>query len=456
MSDYDVVIVGSGTAGQTAAYDLNEAGMRVAVVEKSERPGGVCALSGCQAKKWFYEAAHAVATCRHLAGKGIVAPPQGSWAQVLAEKNDFTSAVPGGTLKGFDQAGIDFIHGEAGFRDPDTLSAGNRTVTAGFFVIAAGARPMPLSFPGAEHLMTSDAWLDQRCLPERIVFVGGGFIAFEFAHFAARLGPENGRPLILEAGGRPLGPFDPEMVALLVAASREAGIDILTQVQITSVEKVEKGFIVHTAAGEHFPADQVVHGAGRVPDIEALGLEAAGVRYSRFGIEVDASMRTSNPKVFAVGDCAATVQLARVADAEGHAAAGVILAAPDRWKPSFVDYSVVPAVLFTCPQLAMVGKTEESLREEKIAFRRSFGKNLRWPTYRRVGLAHAAYKILVGADGRFLGAHFLSDHAAGMVNAVRLAMINGLTAEELYTQSIMGPYPTHESDLIYMLKPLLA
>ena len=455
MSDYDVVIVGSGTAGQTAAYDLNAAGLRVAVVEKSERPGGVCALSGCQAKKWFYEAAAAVAKCRHLAGKGIIAPPQGSWPQVLAEKNDFTNAVPGGTLKGFGQAGIAFIKGEARFRDHETLTVANRDVTAGFFVIAAGARPMTLSFPGAEHLMTSDAWLDQSSLPERIVFVGGGFIAFEFAHFAARLGSEKCRPLILEAGERPLGPFDAEMVALLGAASQEAGIEILTDVRITSVERADKGFIVHTAAGEHFPADQVVHGAGRVPDIDALGLEHAGVRYGCSGIAVDGRMRTSNPKVFAVGDCAATVQLARVADAEGHAAAAAILAASGRGDPSLIDYSAVPAVLFTCPELAMVGKTETALEAEKAVFRKSFGKNLGWPTYRRVGLAHAAYKILVGADGRFLGAHFLSDHAAGMVNAVRLAMINGLTVDELFAQSIMSPYPTRESDLIYMLKPLL-
>lgn len=454
MSDYDVVIVGSGTAGQTAAYDLNEAGLRVAVVEKSERPGGVCALSGCQAKKWFYEAAAAVARCRHLAGKGIVAPPQGSWPQVLAEKNDFTSAVPGRTVKGFGEAGIDFLEGEARFRDPETISAGDRTVRAGFFVIAAGARPMPLPFPGAEHLVTSELWLDQRCLPERIVFVGGGFIAFEFAHFAARLGPENCRPLILEAGARPLGPFDAEMVELLIEASRDAGIDILTRVQITAVEKMPKGFRVHTAAGESFPADQVVHGAGRVPDIEALGLEAAGVRYGRSGVEVDARMRTSNAKIFAIGDCAATVQLARVADAEGHAAARAILAASGRGEPSFVDYNAVPAVLFTYPQLAMVGKTEAALTKEKTPYRKSFAKDLRWPTYRRIGLEHAAYKILVGEDGRFLGAHFLSDSAAGMLNAVRMAMINGLTAGELNEQSIMGPYPTRESDLIYMLKPL--
>ncbi|MFO7709349.1 MAG: NAD(P)/FAD-dependent oxidoreductase [Desulfobacterales bacterium] len=456
MNDYDVIIVGSGTAGQTAAYDLKEAGMRVAVVEKSDRPGGVCAQSGCQPKKWFYETAEAVAKCRHLVGKGITAPPQGSWPDVLKEKAAFTSAVPGRTVDGFDEAGIDFIEGSACFQDRETLSVGDRSLRARFFVIAAGARPMPLPFPGANHLLTSDAWLEQHSLPERIVFVGGGFIAFEFAHFAARLGPETCRLVILEAAERPLGPFDAEMVDLLVEATQAAGIDVRTGVEITSVEKSGGVFRVNVADGPSLPADQVVHGAGRVADIEELGLDAAGVERSRAGIRIDAHMRTSNPKVFAIGDCAATVQLARVADVEGHVAAKNILAEKVRGKPAVVDYDAVPAVLFSYPQLAMVGKTEAALEQEKTPYRKSVAKNLRWPTYRRVGLEHAAYKIMVGKDGRFLGAHFLSDSASGMVNAIRLAMLNGLTAGEFYEQSIMGPYPTRESDLIYMLKPLLS
>lgn len=456
MLDYDVIIVGSGTAGQTAAYDLKEAGMSVAVIEKSDKPGGVCAQSGCQPKKWFYEAAEAVAKCRHLAGKGIIAQPQGSWPDLLKEKTAFTAAVPGRTVDGFDEAGIDFLEGSARFQDRETLSVAGRRLKARFFVIATGARPMPLPFPGADQLMTSEQWLEQPSLPERIVFVGGGFIAFEFAHFAARLGPKMCRPVILEAAARPLGPFDAEMVALLVEASQAAEIEIRTGVEITSVEQSSEGFRVNVAGGAAFTANQVVHGAGRVPDIEGLGLEAAGVERSRAGITVDVHMRTSNPKVFAIGDCAATVQLARVADCEGHAAAKNILAEEGRGKPSEVDYSAVPALLFTYPQLAMVGRTEAALKKEKTPYRKSFAKNLRWPTYRRVGLEQAAYKILAGDDGRILGAHFLSDNAAGMVNAVRLAMLNGLTAEQLYDQSIMGPYPTRESDLIYMLKPLMA
>ncbi len=454
MADFDVVVVGSGTAGQTAAYDLAAAGMKVAVVEKSDRPGGVCAQSGCQPKKWFYEAAEAVARCRHLMGKGIAAPPRALWSEVLREKNAFTAAVPDRTREGFRRAGIEFLEGAAAFRGREVLRAGGRDLRARFFILAVGARPMPLSFPGAEHLTTSEAWLDQPDLPERIVFVGGGFIAFEFAHFAARLGPPGCRPRILEAAERPLAPFDADMVAALLDASRQAGIEVRTRVRIEAIEKGTGGVRIRLAGGEALEAEQVVHGAGRVADVEGLDLPAAGVDATRSGIVVDAGMRTSNPKVFAVGDCAATIQLARVADFEAHVAAKNILAASGKGEPETIDYGAVPAILFTYPQLAMLGKTEAALADAGVPYRKSFARDLRWPTYRRVGLEHAAYKILAGEDGRILGAHFLSDNASGLVNAVRLAMLNGLTAGRLREQSLLSPYPTRESDLLYMLEPL--
>ena len=456
MLEFDVVVVGSGTAGQTAAYDLKDAGLRVAVVESSNRPGGVCALAGCQAKKWFYEAAETVSRSVDLKGRGIIDAASGSWLQILTEKNKFTSGVSRRTIDGFHEAGIAYIEGHARFATPDTLTVGSRQIRSQFIVLATGARPMPLDMPGKEHLVLSTEFLERESLPERILFVGGGFIAFEFAHFAARLGPANSRLVILEAGDRPLGPFDAEMVDLLVQASGDVNIDVITGVQIVAIEKHAAEFSVKTRSGQSYETDLVVHGAGRTPNIEGLDLEAGGVTFDRRGIVVNERMMTSNPVVYAVGDCADSIQLARVADFEGHTAAANILAKLGRAEPASISYQEVPAVLFTCPQYAMVGKTEAALKKDGIAYRKSFGKNLRWPTYQRIGLAHAAYKILASADGRFLGAHFISDNASGLVNTMRLAMLNGITVEQLHLQSIMSPYPTRESDLIYMLKPLLA
>jgi len=456
MQEYDVVIVGSGTSGQTAAFDLNEKGVKVAVVEMTDRPGGTCALAGCQPKKWFYEAAEAIAKARHLEGQGIVAAPEGNWTQVLEQKRQFTSRIPEGTIQNFQEAGIDLVAGKAVFLDDKTLSINGNKIQAKFFVLATGAKPMELPIEGMEHIITSDDFLELTELPPSILFIGGGFISFEFAHFAARLGSTNQRAVILEVSERPLGPFDANMVELLVQASEAAGIDVRTGVDIKTIEKQGKGYAVRTVQGDSFETDLVVHGAGRVPDLDALGLDGAGIEYSKRGIIVDQSLRTSNRHVFAVGDCAATIQLARVADAEAHVAAENILAELDLGRKATMDYHAVPAILFTYPQFAMVGKTEEDLKRDEQTYRKSFAKNLSWPTYQRVGLKHAAYKLLADANNQIIGAHFLSDHASGLINTIKQAMLNQTTVDDLYRQTILSPYPTRESDLSYMLKPILS
>jgi glutathione reductase (NADPH) len=456
-SHYDALVIGSGTAGQTAAYELNRNGLRVGMVEHSDRPGGTCALRGCQAKKWFYEAAETVARSRHLSGIGITTPASADWLDLRAAKNRFTERVPANTVGGLEKAGIDFITGRARFIDHRTIAVDHRRISGRFIVIATGAVPMALPLEGARWMITSTEFLELKRLPRRIVFLGGGFISFESAHFAVRLGPVDTRCTILEAGPRPLGPFDEEMVALLIEASAAEGIDIQSRVAITGIEKHEGVFIVRTEAGSRFECDLVVHGAGRAPDIDELDLEKAGVRYERRGIIVNDTMQTTNADVYAAGDCVATVQLARVADAEAQvAAANIVGRHGNRNSHTTMDYSAVPAVLFTYPQYGMVGATEQALAEDGVAYEKSFGRELSWPTYRRVGMKSAAYKILAGHDGALLGAHILSDNATGLISIFTLAMRNHIPVDTLLHQCVMTPYPSRESDIIYMLKPLVA
>jgi len=452
VKSYDVVVVGSGSGGQTAAYTLMEYGLSVAVVENSPSPGGVCALAGCQAKKWYYEATETMARARHLAGKGLVRPPELDWTRIRDEKRAFTEPIPDGTRNGLKGSGIDFLVGTAAFQDPTTLVVDGEAVQGKYIVLATGAHPMPLPFAGAEHLITSSDFLELDRLPPRIVFIGGGFISFEFAHFAARLGPAQ-RVTILEALPRPLGPFDAEMVEQLMAASRDEGIEIQTDVAVSEVVKNGSGFVIRTREGEDFEVDLVVHGAGRVPSIGELQLEAGQVDYSRRGITVHNDMRTSNPRVFAVGDCAATIQLARVADYEAYVAVKNILAEVEGGSGAVVDYRAVPSVLFTYPQYAMVGATEDALKADGVRYYKNTDRNLSWPTYRRIGMPHAAFKVLVDKDSRILGAHIISDNAAGLINIFKQAMLQDQNVEDLYWQHVMTPYPSRESDIIYMLKP---
>ncbi len=454
MEQPDVLIIGTGTAGQSCASDLVKAGYRVMIAEQSSRPGGVCALSGCQPKKWFYEAAEAVARSRHLHGKGITEPPSISWQQILEAKNKFTDQVPESTVDNLRKSGIQFLQGTARFTSPETVTVNDTVIRPRYTVIATGATPMSLPFEGSGHLATSSEFLELKTLPERLVLVGGGFISFEFAHFAARLGMERGSIHIIETADRPLGPFDAEMVGYLLEATREAGIRVHTNRSIIGVEEHEGKYKVVFESGETMAADLLVHGAGRHANIADLNLDTVGVAHSKRGIEVNRSMMSTNPNIYAIGDCAATIQLSRVADFEAHVAAEAIIARDTNKDSPTIDYDAVAAVLFTYPQLGMVGKTEDALREEQAHYRKSSGDHLDWPTYRRIGMQHAAYKILVDREDRILGAHILSDNVSGLIAVLRQAMLSGTPVSELYRNSIMTPYPSRESDLIYMLSSL--
>lgn len=455
MNQYDVVVIGSGTAGQSAAHELAAEGYSVALVEKSVEPGGVCALRGCQAKKWFYEVMETVARSRHLMGLGVTSLPETDWQQILKEKNRFTAKIPEGTVKGLRGSGVTYIAGEAGFIDAHTLKAGEDHITFKYCIIATGAKPVNLSIEGNEYIATSNDFLDLETLPPRIIFIGGGFVSFEFAHFAARLGGKPGAIHILEANPRPLKPFDADMVEQLVEASRSEGIEIHTEVDISGVRKEGSGYDVLFKSGNKLEADLVVNGAGRMPDIDDLNLEAAGVETEKAGIQVDGSMKTTQPHIYAIGDCAATLKLARVADMEAKIAVGAILASEEGEQLPVMDYSAAPAVLFTYPQLGMVGKTEQQLQEENIKYWKSFDTRLSMPTYRRLGMKHAAYKILVDENDQILGAHLLSDNTTGMINTFKQAMIDNIPIGKLRDDNIMSPYPSRESDILYMLNPLL-
>lgn len=455
MEHFDVVIIGSGTAGQSAAFDLVAEGYNVALIEHSNTPGGVCALRGCQAKKWFYEITEIVARSRHLHDKGITAPPAVDWQQIRQEKNAFTAAIPENTVANLRGNGIRYIEGQARFVNTTTLATADTTIEGKNIIVASGARPMDLPFDGNEHLISSDDFLELPQLPQRIAFVGGGFISFEFAHFAARLGSTPADIHILEVAPRPLGPFDGDMVEQLVKASENEGMKIHTDISITSVRHVGSHYVIELASGENVEVDLVVHGAGRVANLETLDLDAAGVEYGKGGITVNNAMQTTCPTIYAVGDCAQSLQLARVADMEAQIAAAAIVAAEEGEESLPMNYHAAPAVLFTYPQLAMVGKTEEALQQEGIKYWKSYDTQVSFPTYRRVGMKYAAYKILVDGNDHILGAHILSDSATGLINTFKQAMIDNVPIAKLRDDNIMAPYPSRESDIIYMLDPLL-
>lgn len=446
----DVIVIGSGTAGYTAAYALRRAGREVLVTDR--RPfGGVCAMRGCQPKKILVAAAQAVQGVRMLSGQGVRGDCRLDWAELMRFKRAFTDAVPERTEKGFLKAGMLAVHGPASFVGPGRLLVGQKEYSADFVLIAAGATAKKLDIPGADLLLDSDAFLELDVLPESIAFVGGGFICFEFAFLCAAAGV---RTTVIHRGARFLRRFDPDMVRVLMDAGRELGIAFLPDTVLRRVEQEGGRLALHVKSpgGAVIRAEAAVAAVGRVPDLKGLNLGAGNVEFSELGVGVNAFMQSvSNPAVYAVGDAAATpFALATTADMEAEVAAHNMIHGNSRKA----DYAAVPSAVFAVPALAGVGLGEEEARklagEKGMEMDVNTGDASGWISSRRIGQKHAAYKVILEKpSGRILGAHLVGQGADEMINVFSLAVKFGLTASQL--KSLLWAYPTHVSDIKYML-----
>ena len=317
-------------------------------------------------------------------------------------------------------------------------------------VIAAGARHAPLGIAGEEYLTTSTGFMDLDELPRRVAFVGGGYIAFEFAHIAARAGADVS---ILHRGERPLEGFDPDLVAQLVQTTRNLGVKVHLHTSVTAIERRETELVVHASLGDEkfeIAADLVIHAAGRVPEIDDLGLEAASVvRGEHGGVAVNEFLQSvSNPSVYAAGDAAASggLPLTPVAGMQGDIVAANLLHGNSR-SPNYVG---IPSVVYTTPPLARVGLDESAAQSQGLQFRTRHEDTSAWYTSRRVGLTNTGSKTLI-EDGteRVLGAHLLGPHAEETINIFGLAIRYGLSAHEL--KDMVFAYPTVASDIASML-----
>jgi glutathione reductase (NADPH) len=447
---FDLLVVGSGAGGSTSATRCRAAGWTVAIVDKHPF-GGTCALRGCDPKKVLVGAAAAIDAAHALSGKGV--RPDGlaiDWPALMRFKRAFTDPIPDQRKTALRRAGIETIQGVARFTGPSTVSIGEATFEAKHaIVIAAGAKPANLEIAGRERLVTSDDFLELPSLPTSIVFVGGGYIAFEFAHIAARAGA---RVAILHRGERPLEQFDSDLVERLVQRTRALGIDVRLRAEVRAIRAAGRAYRVqfHGAAGEEqMDAECVVHAAGRVPDLDDLRLDIGGVEHSRDGIRVNRSLQSvSNPIVYGVGDCAATggPRLTPVAGYEGRLVAANLIEGAHRE----IDYSAVPSVVFTIPPLARVGLTEDQARTAGLRFTTRHEDMSTWYSSRRLGETASAFKVLIEQEsGRLLGAHLLGPHADETINLFASAMRFGVTADRL--KQMIWAYPTQGSDIAYMV-----
>jgi glutathione reductase (NADPH) len=448
-SHFDVVVVGTGASGTSVAQACARAGRRVAIVD--ERPyGGTCLLRGCDPKKVLVGAAEVIDWAERMHGSGISGAIEVDWSELMRFKRTFTDPVPLQRETSLRDDGIATYHGAARFVDSTAIEVAGERLEASGIVLATGARPAVLHLPGEERLITSTEFLDLPTLPKRIAFIGGGYIAFEFAHVAARAGAA---PVILQRGPRVLGGFEPSLVDAIVDVSRRIGIDVRVNVDVRAVEAHNGGLRIRAASdGAEFgvDCDLAVHAAGRVADLDELALDVGGVERTKKGVAVNEFFQSrSNPSVYAVGDCAdgGGLPLTPTASAEGEVAARNLI----EGNRHTLDFSGLASIVYTIPSLGMTGLTQEQARGRGLRFTLREGDSTQWYSSRRVRAAASRYQILVeDGSGAILGAHVLGPHTEEVLNVFSLAIRAKIPAAVL-EETLFG-YPTGSSDIFDMLQ----
>jgi glutathione reductase (NADPH) len=394
-------------------------------------------------------AAEVIDATARMAGKGLRTHSVAiDWQALMRFKRSETESAPQFFEQNFASAGIETFHGRARFVGPTAVAVGNDTLEGKHVLVATGAMPAALPFPGAEHLTHSDQFLEFEALPPRLIFVGGGYISFECAHVAVRAGAQ---VTILHRGARPLPGFEPELVDQLVQRTRALGVHIELATEVQGIEQTSTGVVVHahTAGRErHFEAEAAVHGAGRVPEIDDLDLETAGIAYEKRGVTVNDYLQSvSNPAVYAAGDAAASgPPLTPTASHDGEVVAANLLEGNHR-QP---NYTGIASVVFTVPALALAGLTEETARARGLQFRVHRADTSQWFSSLRLGETTSGFKVLVEEESqRILGAHLFGPHAEEVINVFAVAVRFGIPAEEL--KQVLFAYPTSASDVVHML-----
>jgi glutathione reductase (NADPH) len=445
MDDFDLIVLGSGSAGYEAAIRTAEAGWKVAVVEERGVWGGTCNNRGCTPKKVLAGAAEVADLNDRYAGLGIVRRrPELDWGALIRFKRTFTGPTSENTRAPLRQAGVTLVEGTARFVDETTIDIEGERSSAEHVHIATGSRPASLDLPGAELLLTSEDVLDLEHLPSSLVFVGGGYISFELAHVAARFGAAT---TILHRDDRPLPIFDPDIVDTLVAASQAAGIEVVLNAAVRDIERTAQGVAVHTTSGRRYAAAAAVHGAGRPPAIDTLDLPAANVQFGPRGVVVNDHLQSvSNPRVYAGGDAAATgPPLSPVARLHSQIVADNLLGRGTR-QP---DYRSTPSVVFTEPPVAKVGLSEAEARDRGLDVIVQLHDLAGWFDARRTNLKHTMAKSLVDRHtGAIVGVHLIGNHAEDLINMFALAIEANLTVDQFKAPIYAFPSPSDDARFI--------
>jgi len=443
---YDFLAIGSGVAGSTAVIECARNGLKSAIIDNKPY-GGTCPLRGSDPKKILLGAAELYDWFSRMKDTGIInGDIRIDWHNLIQYKCSYTNNIPMKVEQSMKKMSIDSLSGNAEFADENTIKIGEKFYTADNILVASGSVPTKLPFEGAELMSSSDDFLCLETLPDKVIFVGGGFISMEFAQAAARAGAES---IIVHSGERILQSFDKELVGLLDKAAQNSGINIIVNNRVSKIETDGDKLIAHLSNSEEtIRADMIVHGAGRMANVYNMNLENGNVAYDVAGIKVNEFMQnTSNPYVYAAGDVTDSKgpYLATVAAMEGRIAAENIING-NKKNPT---YENIPSVVFTIPTLASVGMQEEDAEKSGIKYNSRFQETSDWFTSYRIGEKYSGYKIITDENNtKILGAHLLGPSSEDVINLFTFAINRGITPEEM--RNMVYSYPTASSDIVYM------
>jgi glutathione reductase (NADPH) len=446
----DLLVIGAGSGGVRAARMAAQRGARVVVAEAAQL-GGTCVNVGCIPKKLYSFAAHFADDFRDAAGFGWeVGQPKFDWHALRANRTKEIARLNDVYRNLLTSVGVEIVEGWARLTSSHTVDvesdSGCRHYRAKHILVATGGRPTVPTFPGCEHVVVSDGMFDIEPFPKRLMVVGGGYIACEFASIFNGLGAGVTQ---LYRGEQVLRGFDDDVRAHIAGEMRKHGVDLQLNSDVTAIEKHSNGLAVALTDGRKIEVDAVLYATGRVPNVTGLGLEVAGVSQGKDGaIVVDRHYATNVPSIHAVGDVTARMQLTPVALAEAMMLVDHLFGEGKR----DMSYDFVPTAVFTHPNIGTVGYTEARARQHfgNIAVYKSEFKALR---HTLSGSSERTFMKLIveKATDRVVGLHMVGADAGEIVQGFAVAMKAGAT--KAIFDATIGIHPTAAEEFVTMREP---
>jgi len=441
--DYDLFVIGAGSGGVRAARMAAGTGARVGIGE-GRRIGGTCVLRGCVPKKLLVYASHFRDDFEDATAYGWRSRvPTHDWAKMIANKNEETDRLNGIYISLLKNAGVEIHEGYCRIVDPHTVRVGEHAVTAERILIASGARPFIPDIPCAEAGITSDEALDLLSQPRRIVIVGGGYIAVEFAGIFANLGTE---VTMLVRAEELLRGFDDDLRVELSQAMTRIGVEIHTRTVPVKIDKDSSGCTVTTDKGQEISADLVMFATGRVPNVDGMGLEDVGVKMARNGaVMVDDYSQTSVENIYAVGDVTDRMALTPVAIHEAMCFVDTVY----RGQPRTPGYENIPTAVFSQPPIGTVGLTEEQAIAQygEVDVYASRFRPMKHTLTKREHFTFMKMIVDPKSD-RVLGCHMIGDDAAEIAQGLGIALKAGATKADF--DATVGIHPTAAEEFVTM------